>query len=123
MRPILIAALLAFGLLAAPLALAGKGLHEAAASGRDDAKADLHGRGNNTTAERHGGFQAFLAALKDVRDGCRDDAADPANATHAQQRSWAHCIRDGYRHVFEAIHWRHHEAKAARLEARAARNG
>jgi hypothetical protein len=122
MRPILIAAILALGLLAAPLALAAKGAHEAAA-GRDDAKADSSARGNDTTAERHGGFQAFLAALKDVREGCRDDAVDHANMTHAEQRSWAHCIRDGYRHVLDAIHWRHHEAKASRVEARAARNG
>ncbi|GEM_PF-4642770 len=115
MRPFLIAAILALGLLAAPVAFAARG-------GEKGAPSDVAAKaqdGGNRTSERHDALEGLLAAMKGVRDGCHDTTLDHQNATHDEQRSWAHCIRDGFHALFEAIHWRHHDAKALRLDAKA----
>jgi hypothetical protein len=119
MRTILLASILALGLLAAPVAFAARGGDHGAPSGvADKPQASDHAAGNATHA---GPLASLLAAMEGVRDGCRDTTVDHANMTGAETRSWAHCIRDGYHALFESIHWRHHEAKAARLDAKLAK--
>lgn len=120
MRPILIASILALGLLVAPVALAAKGGDHGAPAGVAAKAQDPQGDGN-ATSHRSSALSALLSAMENVRDGCRDTTVDHANQTQAEHRSWAHCIRDGYHALFESIHWRHHEAKAARLDAKLAK--
>lgn len=103
---------------------------DAANKTRDNKTADDDDAGkDNRTAGRRAALDAFrdyVSALREawkanaasIRDACH--AAEPGgdNATKEQRKSRAHCIRDGYKALFEAFKI---ERKAAKEEWKAER--
>lgn len=140
MRRTLTACILAFGLLATPLALAdadapsgkGRGKAEAAKAARENRTHNWtgnhtgdHARGNDTD-DKPSWVEAFQARLRELREAWRENASEirekchaapqPANDSHKDaRRAWAHCVRDGYKAFLE-------ELRAERKEARLARD-
>ena len=96
---------------------------EGAAAMADKADKAGHGKGKKGLAAD---VMERLQALRDswktgasgVREACHA-AEKPAgeNATKEDHRAWAHCIRDGYHKLFEALKL---ERKAIKAEAKAA---
>lgn len=119
---------------------AGKAKERAAEAKDKAAEARSHARddaGNKTRdnktddAQKEGrraaldAFMDYFAALRNawkdnataIREACH--AAEPAdNASKEERKSWAHCIRDGYKAFFEAMKL---ERKALKEEWKAER--
>lgn len=106
MRAILLACILAIGLVALPLAVAARNEHAVAAAGEHGQPAAKDEAKTNATNSTHkpSWLADLLAGMKDVRDGCHAQKADHRNMSGEENRSWGQCIRNGYRSLFESLH-------------------
>lgn len=131
MRQLMLASILALGLVAVPFALADDssapsgprhGPEQARVHANetnenetlDNETADVGHHGNHTG--HNGTMEQLVAAFKDAITACH--AKDkPDNATKEEQRSWAHCIRDAFRELRDSFRA---ERKEHNIQAREA---
>ncbi|MFA5861391.1 MAG: hypothetical protein WDA16_06810 [Candidatus Thermoplasmatota archaeon] len=144
MRRTLLATLLALGLLLTPIAAAdGRNGHDARGqteasthraneTQRNDTSenktltnetSDDHARGNGhgnrgTNVAFVEAWHAFMDSWREnatkVIDSCHAQAQPGDNATHADRVSWAHCIRDGFKQLFEQLKTQRNDMRAVK---------